>query len=95
MVLGEKKTKTKTKNEQKHIIILHGAGWECSLTRPVSQDLVAMVAVVLGRCTMHIVTQENNISVFDTFKFQKQLPHCKSPTGVLQQTSKASPWGLR
>ena len=45
------KQKQKTKKEQKHIIILHGAGWESSLTCPVSQDLVAMMAVVLGRCT--------------------------------------------
>ena len=44
----------KNYKKKTHIFLLHGAGRECSLTRPVGQDLVAMVAVVLGRCTLFL-----------------------------------------
>ena len=63
----KQKTK-KTKKEQKHIIILHRAGWESSLTRPVSQDLVPMVAVVLGRCTLFLRETIFPLLIYSNFK---------------------------
>ena len=63
-----KKQKKYKKKNKKHIIILHGPGWESSLTRPVSQDLVPMVAVVLGRCTLFLRETIFPLLIYSNFK---------------------------
>ena len=66
--LKNKQNNKKNKKQKQHIIILHGAGWESSLTRPVSQDLVAMVAVVLGRCTLFLRETIFPLLIYSNFK---------------------------